>query len=326
MNKRRIGVYPASFDPITNGHLDLIDRALAIVDELIVLVATNVAKKGTFTVEERVQTIREVLSDRKRVRVETIEGLLVDYCRANGATIVIRGLRALSDFEYEFEMALMNKHMYPDVETVFLMTSERWFYVSSSRLRELVSFGADVSEFVPAPVAKRLMDKHGMVQLSTGDMLRADIAAGTELGKKAKDIMDRGDLVSDDIIVGMIEERLQSPDCAGGVIFDGFPRTVAQAEALDKLMDEKGLTLDAVIQLKVDDEILFERIETRIKESGGEVRGDDNPETLKKRLAAYHEQTAPLLPYYEKKGVLQVLDGAQPIDTVTDEIEKVLNG
>jgi pantetheine-phosphate adenylyltransferase len=155
---RRVGIYPASFDPITNGHLDLIDRSLSLVDELIVAVATNVSKKGgTFDLDERIEMIREVLADRERVRVEPIDGLLVDYCRAHGARIVIRGLRALSDFEYEFEMALMNKHMYPDLETVFLMTSERWFYVSSSRLRELASFGADVSEFVPAPVAKRIL-------------------------------------------------------------------------------------------------------------------------------------------------------------------------
>jgi pantetheine-phosphate adenylyltransferase len=155
---KRIGIYPASFDPITNGHLDLIDRSLALVDELVVAVGSNVSKKGgTFSLDERMEMIREVLADRTRVRVEPIDGLLVDYCRAHGARIVIRGLRALSDFEYEFEMALMNKHMHPDLETVFLMTSERWFYVSSSRLRELASFGADVSEFVPEPVAKRLL-------------------------------------------------------------------------------------------------------------------------------------------------------------------------
>jgi len=173
--------------------------------------------------------------------------------------------------------------------------------------------------------AKRLVATHGMVQLSTGDMLRANIADGTELGLAAKEIMDRGDLVSDDIIIGMIRERLEEPDCQGGAIFDGFPRTVPQAEALDELLASKGLKLNAVIQLKVDDEILFGRIEARIAESGGNVRADDNPETLRKRLTAYHEQTAPLLPYYEAKSILHVLDGSQSIDVVTGEIERVLN-
>ncbi len=159
MSKRRIAVYPASFDPITNGHLDLIDRASRIFDELIVAVAANVDKKGLFTVDERIEMIREVLGDRPGIRVDVIHNLLVDYARTQGANIVIRGLRALSDFEYEFEMALMNSHLYPDLETVFLMTSERWFYVSSSRLREIVSFGADVREFVPEIVDRRLREK-----------------------------------------------------------------------------------------------------------------------------------------------------------------------
>ena len=159
MSKRRIAVYPASFDPVTNGHLDLIERASRIFDELIVAVAENVEKKGLFTVDERVEMIQDVLGERPNIRVDVIRTLLVDYARKQGAGIVIRGLRALSDFEYEFEMALMNSHMYPDLETVFLMTSERWFYVSSSRLREIVSFGADVSEFVPPIVNARLREK-----------------------------------------------------------------------------------------------------------------------------------------------------------------------
>lgn len=158
---KRIGVYPASFDPITNGHLDLIDRALKLVDELIVAPGINVGKNPTFSTEERLDMIRAVLADRPNCRIEPIEGLLVDYLRAKGARIVFRGLRALSDFEGEFEMALMNAHMMPEIETVFLMTSERWFYVSSSRLRELVSFGADVSEFVPEPVNKQLKERLG---------------------------------------------------------------------------------------------------------------------------------------------------------------------
>ncbi len=159
MSKQRIAVYPASFDPITNGHLDLIDRASRLFDELIVAVAENGEKKGLFTVDERIEMIQQVLGKRPNIRVDVIRTLLVDYARKQGARIVIRGLRALSDFEYEFEMALMNSHMYPDLETVFLMTSERWFYVSSSRLREVVSFGADVREFVPAIVNERLREK-----------------------------------------------------------------------------------------------------------------------------------------------------------------------
>ena len=159
MSERRIAVYPASFDPITNGHLDLIDRACHIFDDLIVAVAQNVDKKGIFTVEERIEMVRKTLGDRPRIRVDVIESLLVDYARKHGARFVIRGLRALSDFEYEFEMALMNSHLYPDLETIFLMTSERWFYVSSSRLREIVSFGADVREFVPEIVNQKLREK-----------------------------------------------------------------------------------------------------------------------------------------------------------------------
>ncbi len=161
MTEKSIGVYPASFDPITNGHVDLIDRALRLVDELIVAVGVNIDKGGVFSPEERIEMVREACAGRARVRVEPMTGLLVDYMREHGARIAIRGLRALSDFEYEFEMALMNAHMYPELETVFLMTSERWFYVSSSRLRELVKFGADVDEFVPANVAKRLKERLG---------------------------------------------------------------------------------------------------------------------------------------------------------------------
>ncbi len=158
---KRVAVYPASFDPITNGHLDLVDRALKLVDELIVAVAINIEKKGLFTVEERLEMVGEVLKDRPNVRVDSFDGLLVDYARGQNAPIVVRGLRALSDFEYEFEMALMNAHMTPEIETLFLMTSARWFYVSASRVRELVRFGADVSEFVPAAVHERLRAKLG---------------------------------------------------------------------------------------------------------------------------------------------------------------------
>jgi pantetheine-phosphate adenylyltransferase len=160
MTERRVAVYPASFDPITNGHLDLIDRAARLFDEVVVAVAVNIDKSGgTLTLDERIELVREATSHMPNVRIDVISGLLVEYLRGINAHIVIRGLRALADFEYEFEMALMNHHMFPELETVFLMTSERWFYVSASRMRELVRFGADVSEFVPASVAKKLKEK-----------------------------------------------------------------------------------------------------------------------------------------------------------------------
>ena len=162
MSEKRIAVYPASFDPITNGHLDLIHRAAKLFDEVVVAVATNVDKSGgTFPVDERIALVRHAVEGMKNVRVDVIQTLLVEYLQQIGARIVIRGLRALADFEYEFEMALMNSHMFPEIETVFLMTSERWFYVSASRVRELVRFGADVTEFVPAEVAARLRDRIG---------------------------------------------------------------------------------------------------------------------------------------------------------------------
>ena len=148
----RVALFPASFDPVTNGHLDIIHRSLRVVDHLIVAVAHNVAKAGDFTVEERMEILRSVLGDEPRVEVTAFEGLLVDFCRESGAGIVIRGLRAMSDYEYEFEMALMNKHLNPDVETVFMMASQEYLYVSSSRLKELVRFGGDVTDFVPPSV------------------------------------------------------------------------------------------------------------------------------------------------------------------------------
>jgi pantetheine-phosphate adenylyltransferase len=158
MSKPRVAIYPASFDPITNGHLDLIGRALELFEELIVAVAINVGKEALFTVEERLDMLKTVI-DRPNVRVDTIDCLLVEYARRHDARIVIRGLRAVSDFDYEFEMAMMNQHMYPELESVFLMASKRWFYVSASRIRELVRFGSDVSEFVPPLVHKRLQEK-----------------------------------------------------------------------------------------------------------------------------------------------------------------------
>ncbi len=157
----RLAVFPASFDPVTKGHLDLVHRGRAVFDELVVAVARNVAKQGTFTVDERVEMLEAVLGHEPGITVTTFDGLLVDYARRIGARAVIRGLRAVSDFEYEFEMALMNRHLYPEIETLFLMTSQEFFYVSSSRLKELVRFGSNVEEFVPPIVAKRLKEKLG---------------------------------------------------------------------------------------------------------------------------------------------------------------------
>ncbi len=171
--------------------------------------------------------------------------------------------------------------------------------------------------------AQRLVDTHGIVQLSTGDMLRAAVKAGTPVGLKAKDVMARGELVSDDIVVGIIEDRIAEPDCAKGFILDGFPRTVAQAEALDLMLAKNGLKLDAVIELKVDEGILVGRIEKRVAEMtarGEPVRADDNAESLKKRLDAYRAQTAPVSDYYASKGALKTVDGMAPIDDVTKAI------
>ena len=154
-----LAVFPASFDPVTNGHLDIIRRARSIFDELVVAVATNVAKDGTFDTDERIAMLESVLRGEPGLRIDKMNGLLVDYAREIGAKVVIRGLRAMSDFEYEFEMALMNKHLYPEVETVFIMTSQEHFYVSSSRLKELVRFGGSVDDFVPPIVAEKLKEK-----------------------------------------------------------------------------------------------------------------------------------------------------------------------
>ena len=171
--------------------------------------------------------------------------------------------------------------------------------------------------------AARITETHGWPQLSTGDMLRAAVAAGTEIGKKAKGIMDRGELVSDEIVVGIIADRIEEPDCKQGFLLDGFPRNIPQAEALDAMLKEKALVLDGVIEIRVDDAILVDRIKTRIAESD-QVRADDTVETLENRLKVYHEQTAPLLPFYEKKGKLRTVNGMLSIDEVAQEIESVL--
>ncbi|WP_340645377.1 adenylate kinase [Phenylobacterium sp.] len=170
--------------------------------------------------------------------------------------------------------------------------------------------------------AKRLVDGRNMVQLSTGDMLRAAIASGSELGKKVAGVMERGELVTDEIVIALIEERLPETEAAGGAIFDGFPRTLAQAKSLDQMLAKRGKQIDLVIRLKVDDAALTQRIAGRFAESG---RPDDNPESFKVRLAAYNDNTAPLLPYYEGQGKLVQVDGMGAIDLVAGAIDKALD-
>jgi len=171
--------------------------------------------------------------------------------------------------------------------------------------------------------ALRLVEERGLVQLSSGEMLRSAIAAGSELGLRAKEIMDRGDLMSDEIIVGMVAERLDAPDCANGVILDGFPRTVAQAEALDIMLAARGIAIDHVIEIRVDEALLFARIENRAAESGG-ARSDDNADTLRNRLAVYHENTAPLLPYYEAQSLLRCVDGMASVEDVARHVAEIV--
>lgn len=168
--------------------------------------------------------------------------------------------------------------------------------------------------------AKILQEKRGLPQLSTGDMLRAAIAAQTPLGKQVEGILAKGDLVSDDIVIGIIGERYDQPDCANGAVFDGFPRTIAQAEALDGMLAKRKRKIDVVIELKVDEAILLARVQQRIKESGGVARPDDNPETLKARLAVYYKNTAPLLDFYRRQGKVETVDGMAPVDAVTKAI------
>jgi adenylate kinase len=177
--------------------------------------------------------------------------------------------------------------------------------------------------------AQRLVDQHGIVQLSTGDMLRAAVKAGTPVGRKAKDIMARGELVPDEVVVAIVSDRIDQPDARAGFILDGFPRTVPQAEALDRLLAEKGLKLDAVIELKVDEGNMIRRIERRIADSsarGEPIRPDDDPQVLKRRLSAYREQTAPLIDYYGKRGSLRTIDGMASIVEVGRAIDGILAG
>src|ERR1700681_4153578 len=175
--------------------------------------------------------------------------------------------------------------------------------------------------------AQRLTEKYGIVPLSTGDMLRAAVKAGTPVGLKARDIMARGELVPDDVVVQIVADRIDQPDAKNGFILDGFPRTVPQAQALDHMLEQKGLGLDAAIELKVDEGILHKRIENRIAEMkarGEAVRPDDNPETLEKRVHAYRVQTAPLVSYYQDHGTLRSVDGMAPIAQVSAAIDQIL--
>ncbi len=171
--------------------------------------------------------------------------------------------------------------------------------------------------------AKILQETRGLPQLSTGDMLRAAIAAKTELGRQVEAILAKGDLVSDDIVIGIIAERMQKPDCAKGAVFDGFPRTIPQAQALDRLLEGKGRKIDLVIVLKVDDAALVKRAEQRVKDmiaAGKEPRADDKPETVKARLGVYYKNTAPLIDFYTGQGKVVVVDGMMPIEDVTRDI------
>lgn len=176
--------------------------------------------------------------------------------------------------------------------------------------------------------SQRLVEKYGIVQLSTGEILRGAVASGSALGEQAKKVMEAGQLMPDDLMIRIISDRIDQPDCAKGFILDGFPRTVRQAEALDALLARKGLKLDHVIQLKVDDAALVSRITGRAAEerAAGRSRADDTVETLNKRLAVYHEQTAPILPYYRKKGTLKVVDGMEDITGVARQIDALIGG
>ncbi|CAH1666651.1 adenylate kinase [Chelatococcus asaccharovorans] len=177
--------------------------------------------------------------------------------------------------------------------------------------------------------AARLVERHGIPQLSTGDMLRAAVAARTPIGLQAKELMDQGSLVPDDLVVSIVASRIEEPDARNGFILDGFPRTVGQAEALDRMLEDKGMQLDAIIELKVDEGILVDRIVKRARDAearGEAVRRDDNPDVFRTRLDAYRQQTAPLTDYYGRKGTLRSVDGMAPIDDVTAAIRAIVAG
>ncbi|MEX4007745.1 adenylate kinase [Neoaquamicrobium sediminum] len=176
--------------------------------------------------------------------------------------------------------------------------------------------------------AQRLVEKHGIPQLSTGDMLRAAVANGTEVGKRAKAVMDAGELVSDDIVNAIVAERIDQPDCADGFILDGYPRTLAQADAVEAMLAKRNLKLDVAIELVVDDKALVGRIVKRAedaKAAGQPVRKDDNPEVFDERLREYYKKTAPLIGYYYAKGLLKGVDGMADIDAVTRQIDTLLD-
>ncbi|WP_048649401.1 adenylate kinase [Nitratireductor soli] len=175
--------------------------------------------------------------------------------------------------------------------------------------------------------AQRLVEKHGIPQLSTGDMLRAAVSAGTDVGKRAKAVMDAGELVSDEIVNAIVAERIDQPDCTNGFILDGYPRTLAQADAVEAMLGERGEKLDATIELVVDDQALIGRIVKRAQDAvaaGQTPRKDDNPEVFEERLREYYKKTAALIGYYHAKGLLRRIDGMSSIDEVTAEIERVL--
>lgn len=172
--------------------------------------------------------------------------------------------------------------------------------------------------------AKVLVESRGLPQLSTGDMLRAAVKAGSPLGKKVDALLTKGELVSDDIVIDIIAERYDQPDCAKGAVFDGFPRTIPQAEALDAMLAKRGKKIDVVLELRVNDKVLLDRVEQRIKE-GGILRSDDTPETLQHRLGVYYKNTAPLLDYYGKQGKVVTVDGMAPIADVTRQIAAALD-
>lgn len=176
--------------------------------------------------------------------------------------------------------------------------------------------------------AQRLVDRHGIPQLSTGDMLRAAVKAGTDVGKRAKAVMDAGELVSDEIVNTIVAERIDQADCARGFILDGYPRTLVQADSVEKMLADRGVGLDAVIELVVDDKALVGRIVKRAEETaaaGLPVRKDDNPEVFEERLREYYKKTAPLIGYYYAKGLLKGVDGMASIDDVTGQIETLLS-
>lgn len=171
--------------------------------------------------------------------------------------------------------------------------------------------------------AQRLVERYGIPQLSTGDILRGAIADQTPMGLAAKEVMDRGDLVSDEIVCGIVSERLDSPDASSGFVLDGFPRTIPQAEALEDMLEEKNMVLDAVVEIQVDEDALVNRIQTRAAESG-ETRADDNEEVLRNRIAVYRESTAPLVDFYTKRGLVRPVDGMADISAVSQAIAEVL--